>query len=475
MTGKKTIIVGIFLAAGLLLFGVGLFLIGDRRLLFSESMVLETEFGNLSGLKPGSKVRVSGMDAGEVLEVAVPARVDEKFRVTFRVLEKFQPILRKDSIATIQTDGIVGNKYLQVQPGSGEAAALSVGDSVPSQDPVEFSDMLDAAVATVKHADEAIDDVKQRVDQAVDMLADINKQAVTMINEVGEDVQKIVKTGSKVTDDISLIVEGAKEGRGLVGKLLNEDEMYHDVKDIVHQAEVTAKNLQEISADLQKFSSEIKTAELAKTIQDTADNVRDATGQVKEVLAGFQADDAGDEGMSADFRQTIRNAEAATAGLAENTEALKRHWLFRGFFRKRGFFDLDDIELDDYIAGRFAPDRDRKREWVDARNVFERRDDGSEVLTAEGRKKLGDTFASFLRFTANNPVMIEGYADQGGEDEQYVRSFERARLVRAHLIRRFKLKPNLVGVMPMGEVASTAPDGQPWNGVAIVLFTQKEK
>ncbi|MBK9165994.1 MAG: MCE family protein [Bryobacterales bacterium] len=475
MTGKKTILVGIFLAAGLLLFGVGLFLIGDRRLLFSESMVLQTEFGNVSGLKPGSKVRVSGMDAGEVLEVAVPVRVDEKFRTTFRVLSTFQPILRKDSIATIQTDGLVGNKFLQVQPGSGEAASLEPGDTVPSKDPVEFGDMLDAAVETVQHANEAIDDVKLRVDQAVDLLADVNKQAVTMIHEVGDDVGRIVKTANQITDDIRVIVENAKEGRGLVGKLLNDDELYSNLKDIVDQADMTAKNLREISTDLQKFSSEIKTAELAKTIQDTADNVRDATGQVKELLANFQANDAGDEGISADFRQTIRNAEAATAGLAENTEALKRHWLFRGFFRKRGFFDLDDIEVEDYLAGRFAPDRDRKREWVHAHEVFERRDDGSEVLTAAGRSKLGDAFGPFLRLTANNPLMIEGYADQGGEDEQYVRSFERASVVRAHLIRRFKLKPTLVGVMPMGKVASTAPDGKPWNGVAIVLFTPKEK
>ena len=62
MASSGRIALGVFLVGGIVLFGVGLFWIGDRRLLFNENIDLYTEFSNLSGLAKGAKVRVSGLD-----------------------------------------------------------------------------------------------------------------------------------------------------------------------------------------------------------------------------------------------------------------------------------------------------------------------------------------------------------------------------------------------------------------------------
>src|SRR5262245_5530542 len=133
MAASSRIAIGIFVIGGILLFAIGLFWIGDRRQFFSDNMELFTEFNNVSGLAKGAKVRVAGLDAGEVLEITVPPRPDARFRIHFRVLTRFQPILRADSRASIQNDGLVGNKFLQVDAGTGAALAVPPGSTIMSR------------------------------------------------------------------------------------------------------------------------------------------------------------------------------------------------------------------------------------------------------------------------------------------------------------------------------------------------------
>ncbi|MDP9322553.1 MAG: MlaD family protein, partial [Acidobacteriota bacterium] len=73
MNRTSAVAVGAFVVAGVLLFGVGLFLIGDRRMLFSKSFEAYAEFANIGGLQDGAKVRVAGLDAGEVDTIQVPS------------------------------------------------------------------------------------------------------------------------------------------------------------------------------------------------------------------------------------------------------------------------------------------------------------------------------------------------------------------------------------------------------------------
>src|SRR3954462_12778871 len=113
MFSKDKTMMGAFVVGGLLLFGFGLFLIGDRRMLFSKSAEYYTEFAQINALEAGAKVRVGGMDAGEIVEIRVPAGPGSKFRLKLRVIVKMFPVIRTDSVASIQSDGLLGNKYLQ--------------------------------------------------------------------------------------------------------------------------------------------------------------------------------------------------------------------------------------------------------------------------------------------------------------------------------------------------------------------------
>lgn len=91
MDGTKKLIVGIFVSGCLLLFGVGLFLIGNSNQLFTKSFHVYAEFKKITGIQNGGKVRVAGMDAGTVTRIDVPSRPEGKFRIYFKIIEKLHP------------------------------------------------------------------------------------------------------------------------------------------------------------------------------------------------------------------------------------------------------------------------------------------------------------------------------------------------------------------------------------------------
>jgi len=474
---KRSIAVGVFVIGGFLLFALGLFWIGDRRLLFSENIELETQFSNLSGLKAGSKAMVSGMDAGEVLSIEVPARPSEKFRVRFRVLDHFRQILRADSVASIQVEGLVGSKVLQLDAGTDQAAPVQAGDTVPSREPLEIGAVIQQSVELLKKLDGAVDEVKVEVVEAVGTINELGNDARTVVNMIGGETEEILKSGRAIAKNLDTVVDGVRTGRGLVGKLFNDEKLYDQARNTVAQVEATATNARRTSESVQKMVADIESRKLGETLQKTATNVQQATEQVKGILSTLKPP-AGEErvGLIDEMRDTLHNAREATADLAENMEALKRSFFFKGFFNRRGFFDLDAISVQDYEAGKLAPKLDRKSVYIEGGVLFARNAEGEEVLTANGRKQLDEAMVPFLKQAASTLLVVEGYALQGGESEQYLTARSRAQGVREYLIDRFGLKPNYTGAIPLGKgVDPLAAPGTPFEGIALVLFSEKAK
>src|SRR4029079_15284513 len=122
--------VGAFLLGGIVLFGAGLFLIGSRQKVFTRGFHVYSDFTSVSGLEAGANVRVSGLQAGEVEEIQVPSNASSFFRVKLRLTEKVHPLVRQDSLAVIQTEGLVGDKYLEIDKGSDQAAECKDGGTI---------------------------------------------------------------------------------------------------------------------------------------------------------------------------------------------------------------------------------------------------------------------------------------------------------------------------------------------------------
>jgi phospholipid/cholesterol/gamma-HCH transport system substrate-binding protein len=442
MTRNRLVLVGAFVIGGLLLFALGLFFIGDRRMLFDRTFWAYAEFANIAGLQNGAAVRVAGMGAGEVDEIRVPASPSGRFRVRLRLREDLHPLIRVDSVATIQTDGLVGNKYVQVDAGTDKSPIVESGGTMQSREPFDMAAMLDRMNKTIDLVTSTIIDVKGGLEAALNSVMETAQAAQHLMVDMGKDARLIMASTQKAATNVNLILAGLREGRGSVGKLLTDDAFFEKVKNIAAEAEKAVAN------------------------------VREASAQAKAAVADFRGENGPLKGIGGDLQQTLASAKDAMADLAENTEALKRSFFFRGFFNRRGYFDLKDVTLQQYRQGALETGDTRVlRIWIGTPVLFERDAAGRERLSESGKVRLDSGMSQFLKYPRSSPLVVEGYARSAAtRDERFLLSRTRASLVRDYLVARFGLDPNYVGTMPMGSEALDSPAGSEWEGVALAMF-----
>ncbi len=440
--------IGVFVVIGVLLFAIGLFMIGDRQLAFARKFTLYTEFTKITGLQPGAVVRVSGAKAGAVKNILTPATPSGKFRVEMEIAESLHPLIRTDSVASIMTEGLVGGGYLGIATGSDNAPEAPPNSTIAGREPFEIADLLQSMSETVTKVNGTIDEMKDNVEHAIESIADTVDNANDLINSVSDDVKTIASSGARVSADFAEISDKVRNGQGTVGKLFNDDELYR-------RATTIAKNAEEISAQ-----------------------TREAVTKAREALDNLQGKNGPVQGVTTNLKQTLDDARNAMSGFAENMEALKHNFLFRGYFNSRGYFDLSDVSPAEYRAGALTLEGKRRpvRVWLEDDRIFEPVPDvpGAIRLSAAGRERLDSAIAPYLdRLAEDTLLVVEGYAQEGTRDRRFLESRARASIVRDYLIGTFHLNPGTTGAMPLGNDSFDSPDGTPWDGVALAVFLQQ--
>jgi phospholipid/cholesterol/gamma-HCH transport system substrate-binding protein len=446
-TPARLVGVGVFVVVGLLLFTLGLFMIGDRQMLFAEKVTVFTEFKKITGLQPGAIVRVSGAKAGAISEILPPTTPSEKFRVKFEIAEDLHQLVRTDSIASIETEGLVGGSFLAISTGTDAAPRVAADATIAGKEPFDIAELMQQMGDTITKVNKTFDDMKGDVENTVMAIGDTVDNANTLLVDVSGDLKKMAASGAILAGDAAQISEAIRSGKGTIGKLVNDDELHVRVTAIATQAE------------------------------EIAVNARQVIENARQTIEGFQSKDGPVQGMTASVKQTMDDARTAMAGLAENMEALKHNFLLRGFFNDRGYFDLAQISPAAYREGVLTEDSDRRvvRVWLGSAVLFEPELDRplDERLTDAGKVRVGLAIGSYLEHVASGIVIVEGYAQQGTRDEQYLRSRARASLVRDYLIATFDLDPQATGAIPLSADSNGSP-AKAWDGVALAVILPKE-
>src|ERR1700733_11494159 len=200
--------VGAFLIGGTVLFGIGLFLIGSRQKVFSRGFEVYSDFTSVSGLETGADVRVSGLQAGELLEIQVPREPSGQYRVKLRLDQKVHPLIRQDSIAAIETEGLVGDKFIEIDKGSDSTPECPSGGTIPSMEPFDFSDLmkegrglLDTTNATLESAGEVADNMNQ----AMTRFLARDRNGKTGADELNQTVVSAQRAMTNLADDTEAV------------------------------------------------------------------------------------------------------------------------------------------------------------------------------------------------------------------------------------------------------------------------------
>jgi phospholipid/cholesterol/gamma-HCH transport system substrate-binding protein len=444
MPQNRLPVVGAFVIGGLLLFSVGLFFIGDRRMLFTDTIEVYAEFTQIAGLQNGAKVRVAGMDAGEVESIHIPPSPSAKFRVKFRVREDLHPLLRLDSVATIQNDGLVGNKFIQVDAGTDQSPQVPDRGTIQSREPFDLAEMMQRMSETIDLVTRIVTDVKGGVDEALASFSAFAADAQELTAEMGDEFKAITRSTKAVAADLQAIVAGVRNGRGSLGKFVNDDTLFVKVRSIAEDAEKAVAN------------------------------VRAATDDARAAIANLQGDEGPVQGITGQFQQTLASVRETFEDLAANAEALTRNFFFRGFFNRRGFFDLDTVPVDDYRQGALETNERRVlRVWVSSGVLFEKDTSGRERLTEEGKQRLDSAMGAFIRYPPDTPFVVEGYAAGVTSDERILASRRRAQEVRDYLQGKFSLDGGYLGVMALGTEPPQNAEQATWDGVALAVFVPR--
>ena len=444
MLSSRVVGAGAFVVMGVVLFTAALFMIGSRRMLFEERFTMYSEFSRLGQLGDGAVVRVAGLDAGEVTEIQIPPTPSAKFRVRMEVREDLRHLIRVDSVATTQTEGLVGAVYVNIAPGSEQAPIVVENGTIPGRDPFQMADLLQQASDTITMVNDTVESLRGDITKAVQQVALTAEDAHGLIEDIRPDITNIARNSSRISADAQQVLQNIREGEGTIGKLINDDTLYRRATEIANEA------------------------------KSVMENVREASNEARSAIADFRSKDGPAQGLMADMRVTLTQAREATADLADNMEAMKHNFLLRGFFNRRGYFDLDAISPVEYRKGVLENGkRKAMRIWLGDGVLFERGPDGSETLTDEGRTRIDSAMATYLKYLPSNPIVVEGYATEGTLVERFRLARQRGGIVRAYVLGRYELPPQNVGYIALGDEAPGSPGGDRWDGVALTLFLDR--
>src|ERR1700730_7202896 len=184
---------GAFIVATLAILAVGVFIIGSKQYLFSSTYQLKAQFDNVVGLDTGGDVRVGGVHSGTMRNILCPHGPGEKVTIIMDLDRSTHEIIKQDSVATIETEGLLGNQYLAISIGSAGTADVRDGEVIASQPPLEMADLF----------------------QKTSDILDSSQQAI--------------QNATRATANLNSISAKIDRGQGTVGALVNDKKLYNNL------------------------------------------------------------------------------------------------------------------------------------------------------------------------------------------------------------------------------------------------------
>lgn len=305
---------GVFVTFSAVMLAITVYLIGQKQDMFSDTFQLKVIFNNVNGLQPGNNVRFSGINVGSVL--AVDIQNDSTIEVTVRIRENLREHIKKNAVATIGTDGLMGNMLINISPGRGEATVVQNGDRLQSFSRIKTDDILKTLTTTNENAAiltsdlvEVVQEIKHGQGTISYLLYDttMRMEVMTAVNNL----RKATEQTNALLAQVKQISTEVNEGRGLAGWLINDT--------------LTRDKIHETLNSLQQASNKIDSS--TDSLNHLVTELSAGNGPIPALMK--------DTVMVNDLRQTLKNLNLGTGKFNEDMEALQHHFLFRKYFKDK--------------------------------------------------------------------------------------------------------------------------------------------
>ncbi len=309
---SRNIRVGLFVITGMILLIAALYLIGSKQNLFGVTFQISAKFHNVNGLMKGNNVRFAGIDVGTVESVEIVS--DSSVKVVMLIEKKAQKFIKKNAIASVGTDGLMGNKLVNINSSDQLSQSVDANDVLQTLRPIEMDEM----VRTLNVTNENIKVISTNLRTITDKISSKNSLwNLLMDTIVAENIKASVvnlklmtNTGVYITGDIKGILDGIKNGKGNLGALVT-DTLFSSQ---INQTIVKLKKLSDTAA--------IVTGDISLIVK----NLRQGRGSAGVLL--------NDTNLIHNLNISIHSIHNGAEGFSENMEALKHTWPFKRYFKK---------------------------------------------------------------------------------------------------------------------------------------------
>ena len=312
----NSIKLGIFVLSGLLLLILSLYILGKNRNLFGARFELKTHFEDVNGLVSGNNVRYSGIEVGSVSDVVILN--DTTIEVTMSIDKKMKGIIRSNAIASLGTDGLIGNRVVNLAPASGNAPLVAGGEMLPSREEISTQAMLQTLHRTNENVAAITEELLVTVHrintsvQLTELLEDRSisanlKASLVHLHETTEKASALMTTA---TETLAL----AYQGEGTLATLLTDTTLAIELRQAVRKIKTVETSAERLANDLDAIALSVD------------EDMNQGHGTVNALMK--------DSLMAERLRQTIDNVEKGTAAFNVNMEAMRHNFLFKGYFKK---------------------------------------------------------------------------------------------------------------------------------------------
>jgi len=307
---------GIFVLTGLTLLIFSLYLLGKNKTFFGNRFELKAQFRDVNGLMVGNNVRFSGIDVGSVQAITILN--DTVIEVTMNLNKEIKGFIRNNSEASIGTDGLIGNRVVNIAPMGGNKPFVTGGEMLPSRAEVKTEQMLQ----TLNRTNQTVSEIAEEVLATV-KLVNSSSELTSLLNDksLSLNLRRSLQNLHETTKNASILMNNAlstfklaSEGNGTIATLLTDTTLAAELKQAVSQIKTLENSADRLVKDLNVVITSVEK------------DINQGSGSVNALMR--------DSIMADHLRATIENAERGTAAFAEDMEALKSNFLFRRYFKK---------------------------------------------------------------------------------------------------------------------------------------------
>jgi phospholipid/cholesterol/gamma-HCH transport system substrate-binding protein len=312
-TALRNTWVGLLVLAAIATLIVALYLIGSKQNLFGNTFRIGARFYNVNGLTKGNNVRFAGIDVGSVESVAVVN--DSSVYVVLIIENKIHPFIRNNAVASVGTDGLMGNKLVNINPGSSEAPVVQEGQMLKTLRPLE----MDAMARTLDLTNQNLEVITSNLRHITDKINGRNSLWTLLMDTIVANNIKVSFANIKTMSSGGVRVIGKLEGatdkinrnEGVLGALISDKAMASKLTSAISSFKDAGDTLKILSGNISAMTRRLNNGEgsAGKLLNDTvfAYNLNDGLVSVKKAAAGFD----------------------------ENMKALHSSWPFRKYYKRQ--------------------------------------------------------------------------------------------------------------------------------------------